>query len=73
LYDPRIAAVTTILDIVHHPVFCLKRDILETGFCLRLQVEPAELGPVDRASLRLWTPATEPIGLLQIVADGRTP
>jgi uncharacterized membrane protein YkgB len=25
-------------------------SIPETGFCLRLQVEPTQLGPVDRAS-----------------------
>jgi hypothetical protein len=25
-------------------------NVSETGFCLRLQVEPTQLGPVDRAS-----------------------
>jgi hypothetical protein len=42
----------TILDIIHRPVFYLKYDVPENGFCLRLQVEPTESGPIDRASLR---------------------
>jgi hypothetical protein len=29
----------TILDIIQLPVFYLKHDVSETGFCLRLQVE----------------------------------
>jgi hypothetical protein len=33
-----------------HPV-SLSNHVLETGFCLRLQVKPAQLGPIDRASL----------------------
>jgi hypothetical protein len=41
----------TILDIILRPVFYLKHDVLETGFCLRLQVEPTQLGLRDRASL----------------------
>jgi hypothetical protein len=40
----------TILDIIHRPVFYLKYDISETGICLRLQVEPTQLGPIDGAS-----------------------
>jgi hypothetical protein len=36
---------------IHRPVFYLKHDISETGFCLRFQVEPTQLGPVDTASL----------------------
>jgi hypothetical protein len=35
--EPRITI--TILDIIYRPVFYLKHDVLETGFCLRLQVE----------------------------------
>jgi hypothetical protein len=42
-----------ILDIIHRPVFCLKHNISETEFCLRLQVEPTQLCPIDRASLYL--------------------
>jgi hypothetical protein len=32
------------------------RNVSETGFCLRLQVEPTQLGPIDRASPCLRTP-----------------
>jgi hypothetical protein len=34
-----------------------KHSVLETVFCLRLQVEPTQLGPVNRASPYLRTPA----------------
>jgi hypothetical protein len=34
----------------HHPVYFSKRNVSETGFCLRLQVKPTQLGPIDRAS-----------------------
>jgi hypothetical protein len=41
-----------ILDIIHRPVFYLKHDISDAaGFCLRLQVEPTQVGPIDRAGL----------------------
>jgi hypothetical protein len=33
----------------------LKNDVSETGFCLRLQVKPTELGAIDIASLCLRT------------------
>jgi hypothetical protein len=36
----------TILDI-HRPVFCLKHDVSEAGFCLHLQLEPTQLGPPE--------------------------
>jgi hypothetical protein len=36
------------LDIVHRPVYYLKRDVLETVFCPHLQVEPFRLGQSDR-------------------------
>jgi hypothetical protein len=29
---------------------CLKHNVSETGFCLRPQVKPTLLGPIDRAS-----------------------
>jgi hypothetical protein len=41
----------TILDIIHRPVLYLNHDISETGFCLRLQVEPTDMGQIDAASL----------------------
>jgi hypothetical protein len=37
--------------------FYLKYNVLKTGFCLHLQVESTQLGPTDRASPYLWTPA----------------
>jgi hypothetical protein len=40
----------TILDIMHRPVFHLKYDISETGFCFCLLVEPTQLDPIDRVS-----------------------
>jgi hypothetical protein len=43
---------------IHHPVIYLKNSLSETGFCPLLQVTPTYLGPIDRASLGLWTPAT---------------
>jgi hypothetical protein len=42
-----------ILDIIHRPVLYLKHDVSETGFCLRLQVEITQVGPIERASLCL--------------------
>jgi hypothetical protein len=42
------------MEITHRFVFCLKHDVSETGFCLRLQVELTfKLGPIDRTSLCL--------------------
>jgi hypothetical protein len=41
--------------IIHRPVFYLKHDVSETGFCLRFQVEPTQFGPKDTAVLRLWS------------------
>jgi hypothetical protein len=32
-------------------------DASETGFCLRLQVEPTQLGPIDNSSPYLQTSA----------------
>jgi hypothetical protein len=33
--------------------FNLNHDVSETGFCLRLQVEPTQVGPIDRTNLCL--------------------
>jgi hypothetical protein len=38
-----------------HPVYLSKLSVSETGFCLRLQVKPTQLGPIDRASPYLRT------------------
>jgi hypothetical protein len=41
----------------HRPLSCfyLKHNVSETEFCLCLQVEPTQLGPIDRDSPHLWT------------------
>jgi hypothetical protein len=39
------------------PWFYLKYSILDTGSCIHLQVEHTQLGPIDRASPYLRTPA----------------
>jgi hypothetical protein len=36
----------------------LNHKVSETEYCLHLQVEPTQLGPMGRVSLCLWTPAT---------------
>jgi hypothetical protein len=47
------------LDIIHglvfRPVYISKHKVLETGFYLRPQVKPTQLGPIDRASSHLQT------------------
>jgi hypothetical protein len=42
-----------ILDIIHRPIFYLKYDVSEAGFCLRIQVETTQLGPTNRGTLCL--------------------
>jgi hypothetical protein len=58
-----INTTITILDIIHRPVLYLKTWLSETEFCLCLWVEPTQMGPIERASLRFWTPATTPISI----------
>jgi hypothetical protein len=41
----------TILDSIHRPVLYLKHRVLETGFCLHLQMEATQFGATDKASL----------------------
>jgi hypothetical protein len=41
------------VDIIHRPVFYLKHSPSDTGFRLRLQVEPTQLEPTDRFDLLL--------------------
>jgi hypothetical protein len=38
-----------ILDIIHPPAFYLRHDVSETGFYLRLQVEPTKEGSLGSA------------------------
>jgi hypothetical protein len=35
--------IITILNIIERPVFYLKHDVSETGFCPCLQVEPTQM------------------------------
>jgi hypothetical protein len=49
-----------LLDIIRRSVlskntvlFIFQHNVSETRFCLRLQVKPIQLGPIDRASPRL--------------------
>jgi hypothetical protein len=37
-------------------LFLCKNNVSETEFCLRLQVEPTQMGQIDRASPCLRTP-----------------
>jgi hypothetical protein len=39
-----------ILHIIHRPVYISEHNVSETGFCLRLQVNSTQLGPIHRAS-----------------------
>jgi hypothetical protein len=55
LLQSYINITVTILDIINYPVFYLKHDVSETGFCLCLQVEHTQMGTVKRASLYLRT------------------
>jgi hypothetical protein len=44
----------------HYPLsyFCfLKQNVLETGSCIHLDVEPIQLGPIDKASPYFRAPA----------------
>jgi hypothetical protein len=58
LWRRHISVTVTILDIIQRPVFYLKHDLSEAGFCRRLQVEPTQLGPVSgpetEASCSYW-------------------
>jgi hypothetical protein len=45
--------------------FILKYDVQETALYLSLQVESTQMGPVEKASLCLRTPATPPIKKLR--------
>jgi hypothetical protein len=47
----------TILNTINRPVFYLKHDVSETGVCLCLQAELAQIGPIERA--KNWYPETD--------------
>jgi hypothetical protein len=42
-----LSTIVVFLDIIHRLSFDLK-NLLETGVCLRLQMEHTQLGPLDR-------------------------
>jgi hypothetical protein len=42
--------IIVFLDIIHRLVFISTHNISEAAFRLSLQVEPNQLGPIDRAS-----------------------
>jgi hypothetical protein len=44
------------LYLKNRPVYFSKHIVSETGFCLRLQVKPSQLGPIDTARPYLRTP-----------------
>jgi hypothetical protein len=45
--------IITYLDIIRRPLFSLKHNISETGFCLHVQVVPAQVVPKDSANVCL--------------------
>jgi hypothetical protein len=57
------------MNITHCHVFISKHSVSETGFSLRLQVKLTQLGPIERASLYLRTPA---LSAAQIVSKHHT-
>jgi hypothetical protein len=59
------------MGIFSNPVFYLKHNVTETGICFRLQVEPTQLDPTERASLCLRTGAAQTGGSLCIRTGGR--
>jgi hypothetical protein len=54
---PFVNTTNTNLDIIQYPNF-IHNTVSETGFCLHLEVEPTQLGQIDRANLCLRTRAT---------------
>jgi hypothetical protein len=44
----------------NRPVYFSKHNVSDTGICLRLQVKPTQLGPINRASPYLRTPVPAP-------------
>jgi hypothetical protein len=46
-------------DIIYRPVYISKRNVSETRFCLRVQVKPTKLDPINKTSPYLRTPVPE--------------
>jgi hypothetical protein len=56
--------IIVFFNIIHRPVFLFKHaNVSKTGLCLRLQVEPTQLGPIDRASPYLRTSAPTQVSI----------
>jgi hypothetical protein len=61
-----MSAIITFVDIFHctvfiwkhRPVYFSKYNVSETGFCLRLQVRPTQLGSIERTSHYFWRRST---------------
>jgi hypothetical protein len=51
----KISITIIIQDIIHLPVFYLEHRVSEAGFCLRHQVMPTQLSPIDGVNLRTDT------------------
>jgi hypothetical protein len=54
IFDFHGSVTITVLDIIHRPVYYLKHSVSETGVCPRIQVEPTQLGPINRTNLLLF-------------------
>jgi hypothetical protein len=53
------------MEIIHRSVFYLKHCVSETGLCLRIQVEFAQLGAIERTTVCLrWQGIALSVGLL---------
>jgi hypothetical protein len=50
--------LSSCLYLKHRLVYFSKHNVSETGFRLRFQVKPTQLGPIDRASPHLRTPVS---------------
>jgi hypothetical protein len=50
LWRRYINITVTILDINHRHDFYLQHDVSETGFCLRVQVEPSQISIKEEVS-----------------------
>jgi hypothetical protein len=53
LIGDELHAAIKILDIIHRPVFYSEYNVSNTDFSSRIQVEPIQLGPIDRYSLQV--------------------
>jgi hypothetical protein len=47
------------MGIILRPVFCLKHDVSEAAFCVNLQVESTQVGPIERISRHRLNTDTE--------------